>query len=111
MLLPLLGSRGSLIASAALALVSSVALAVSLRKTAPNFAGFSAIVGPVALVMCALNSADPFAVAMAEHRRERFRPRHAVVAHARNEEAHLDLDVVDAVSGCVAHPAVQMLGS
>ena len=70
-LLPLLGSRGSLIASAALALVSSVALAVSLRKTAPNFAGFSAIVGPVAFVMCALNSADPFAVAMAEHRRER----------------------------------------
>jgi spermidine synthase len=70
-LLPLLGSRGSLIASAALALVSSVALALSLRKTAPNFAGFSAIVGPVAFVMCALNSADPVAVAMAEHRRER----------------------------------------
>ena len=70
-LLPLLGSRGSLIASAALALVSSVALALSLRKTAPNFAGFSVIVGPVAFVMCALNSADPFAVAMAEHRRER----------------------------------------
>ena len=70
-LLPLLGSRGSLIAAAALALVSSVALALSVRKTAPNFAGFSAIVGPVAFVMCALNSADPFAVAMAEHRRER----------------------------------------
>jgi spermidine synthase len=70
-LLPLLGSRGSLIASAALALVSSVALALSLRQSAPNFAGFSAIVGPVAFVMCALNSADPFAVAMAEHRRER----------------------------------------
>jgi spermidine synthase len=70
-LLPLLGSRGSLIVSAALALVSSVALALSVRKTAPNFAGFSAIVGPVAFVMCALNSADPVAVAMAEHRRER----------------------------------------
>ena len=70
-LLPLFGSRGSLIASSALALLSSVALAWSLRRAAPNFAGFTAIVGPVAFVMCALNSADPFAVAMAEHRRER----------------------------------------
>ena len=71
-LLPLLGSRGSLIASASLALISSVALALSQRKTRPNFAGFTAMVGPVVFAMCALNATNPFEiVGRAEHRVER----------------------------------------
>jgi spermidine synthase len=70
-LLPVVGSRGSLIASAALALVSSVLLALSERRTRPNFAGFMAIVGPVAFAMAAINAVDPFAIAMADYRRDR----------------------------------------
>jgi spermidine synthase len=70
--LPLLGSRGSLIAIAALALVSSVLLALSQWRTRPNFAGFVAMVGPVAFTMSALNAADPFTLADAQlHRGER----------------------------------------
>jgi spermidine synthase len=71
-LLPILGSRGSLIATAALALASSLLLAVRQWRTAPNFAGFMAIVGPVAFVMCAINMVDPFALAAeTAHRGER----------------------------------------
>jgi spermidine synthase len=61
-LLPALGSRGSLIATAAMALISSVVLAASQWRVRPNFAGFIAMVGPVAFVMAALNAADPYAI-------------------------------------------------
>ncbi|MGQ0734472.1 MAG: fused MFS/spermidine synthase [Acidobacteriota bacterium] len=61
-LLPMLGSRGSLLATSALALVSSVMLARAQFQARPNFAGFMAIVGPVAFVMSALNAVDPFAI-------------------------------------------------
>ena len=71
-LLPFLGSRGSLIAIAALALLSSVVLALQQRRTHANFAGFMTIVGPVAFSMCAVNTADPFAIADQHlHRGER----------------------------------------
>ncbi len=62
-LLPMLGSRGSLIATAALALLSSVLLALSQWRMRPNFAGFMAIVGPIAFAMAALNAVDPFSIA------------------------------------------------
>jgi spermidine synthase len=71
-LLPLLGSRGSLIAISSLAVLSSVMLAVTQWRVRPNFAGFAAVVGPVAFVMAALNAADPFALADQQlHRNER----------------------------------------
>jgi spermidine synthase len=65
-LLPLLGSRGSLIAASSLAALSALVLAIRQWRVRPNFAGFAAVVGPVAFVMSALNAADPFAIA-AEH--------------------------------------------
>ncbi len=72
LLLPALGSRGSLIAISSLALASSVMLALTQRKTRPNFAGFVMLVGPVAFGMSALNAADPFAIADRQmHRGER----------------------------------------
>jgi spermidine synthase len=72
LLLPLLGSRGSLIAISSLALVSSLLLAITQWRARPNFAGFVLIVGPVAFVMSALNAADPFAIAGSQlHRGER----------------------------------------
>ncbi|MEW6321376.1 MAG: fused MFS/spermidine synthase [Acidobacteriota bacterium] len=64
LLLPALGSRGSLIAASGLALAASVALALSQWTARPNFAGFMAMVGPVAFAMTALNSVDPFDVAL-----------------------------------------------
>jgi spermidine synthase len=71
-LLPLLGSRGSLIATSALALLSSVLLASAQWRSRPNFAGFLIIVGPTAFVMAALNAVDPFAIIGAvAHRGER----------------------------------------
>jgi spermidine synthase len=71
-LLPLLGSRGSLTAVASLALIASVMLAVALWRRRANFAGFMAVVGPVAFAMAALNSADPFDLANNQlHRGER----------------------------------------
>lgn len=63
-LLPLLGSRGSLIAVSSLALIAGVLLALRQFRGRPNFAGFAAVVGPVAFVMSALNAADPFAIAV-----------------------------------------------
>lgn len=90
-LLPLLGSRGSLIAIAALALLSSVMLALTQWRTRPNFAGFMALVGPVAFVMSALNAADPFAIADSQmHRGERVMWREegvqtTVAVHERGE--------------------------
>jgi spermidine synthase len=62
-LLPMLGSRGSLIATAGLALLSSVLLALSQWRLRPNFAGFMAIVGPITFAMAALNAVDPFSIA------------------------------------------------
>jgi spermidine synthase len=72
LILPTLGSRGSLMALSALALASSAMLALTQWRTRPNFAGFVLVAGPVAFVMSALNAADPFAIADAElHRGER----------------------------------------
>ncbi len=72
-LLPALGSHGSLIAAAALAVLSSVGLAAVQRRTRPNFAGFVGIVGPVLFVMTALNTVNPFDVAFERfHRGERL---------------------------------------
>jgi spermidine synthase len=93
LLLPALGSRGSLIAISALALVSSVMLALTQWKTRPNFAGFVLIVGPVAFGMSALNAADPFAIADRQmHRGERVMWREegiqtTVAVHERGEGA------------------------
>jgi spermidine synthase len=71
-LLPLLGSRGSLIATAGLAAFSSVLLAIPQWRGRPNFAGFMTIVGPVAFAMAALNAADPYAITTdSAHRNER----------------------------------------
>lgn len=72
-LLPTIGSRGSLLAAAALAVVASVTLALSERRARPNFAGFVALVGPVAFVMTALNTVNPFDAAFERfHRGERL---------------------------------------
>jgi spermidine synthase len=92
-LLPLLGSRGSLIASSALALGSSVLLAVSQWRVRPNFAGFMTIVGPVAFVMCAINAVDP----------------HGVVAHGerviwREEGVQTTVAIHEAGRGPGGHP-------
>ncbi len=70
-LLPVVGSRGSLVAAAALALLSSVVLAIAQWRLRPNFAGFMTIVGPVAFTMTALNAVDPFAITAGAHQRER----------------------------------------
>ena len=71
-LLPGLGSRGSLVAVSALILSSAVLLAVRQYRATPNFAGFVAMVFPVAFVMAALNTVDPFDVALERfHRGER----------------------------------------
>jgi spermidine synthase len=69
-LLPLLGSRGSLIATSSLAAFSGMLLAIRQWRTRPNFAGFAAIVGPVAFAMAALNAADPFAIAADQQHRD-----------------------------------------
>ena len=72
-LLPLLGSRGSLIAASSLAAISGVLLALRQWRVRPNFAGFAALVGPVAFAMSAVNAADPFAIAAAQfHRNEQI---------------------------------------
>jgi len=60
LLLPLLGSRGALIAVSFVTLGSSLALANRAWPSAPNTAGFLSIVGPVAFVMGSLNTIDPF---------------------------------------------------
>ena len=71
-LLPAIGSRGSLIAVSSLALLSSVVLAATQWRVRANFAGFMLIVGPVSFVMSALNAVDPYAVMLAAaHGQER----------------------------------------
>ena len=72
-LLPVFGSRGSLIATSAAALLSSVMLAASQWRVRPNFAGFMAIVGPVAFVMAALNAVDPHAITARDDERVMWR--------------------------------------
>jgi spermidine synthase len=67
--LPTLGSRGSLLAASALAVVSSVMLASSQYRARPNFAGFIMLVGPAAFGMTALNTVNPFDVAFARFHR------------------------------------------
>ena len=62
-LLPAIGSRYSLIAVSALAVLSSMALAFSERKTRPQFAYALASLAPVAFAIAAFYSVDPFAVA------------------------------------------------
>jgi spermidine synthase len=72
-LLPWLGTRGSLIALSALAAVSSVLLALAQLKERPAFARTIAVLGPALFVVAALKSVDPFDIAMARfHRRETF---------------------------------------
>jgi spermidine synthase len=72
-LLPWLGARGSLIVVSSVPALTSVGLALSVRRTTPNAAGFVATVGPAVFVMCALNAVDPFEVAMQRfHRTERL---------------------------------------
>jgi spermidine synthase len=61
-LLPALGSGRSLILVAAMALASSMWLAVAQWRDRPNFAGFVVFVAPVIFAMTALNAADPFEV-------------------------------------------------
>jgi spermidine synthase len=71
--LPALGSRGSLLAASALAVVSSVMLALSQWRARPNFAGFMVLVGPVVFGMTALNTVNPFDVAFTRfHRGEQL---------------------------------------
>ncbi len=73
LLLPALGSRGSLLVAAGLAVGSSVMLAATQWRVRANFAGFMLAVGPVAFVMTALNTVNPFDVAFERfHRGERL---------------------------------------
>ena len=70
-LLPWLGSRGSLVATSSLAALSALLLALRQWRARPNFAGFAAIIAPVAFTMAALNAADPFTIAVETlHRNE-----------------------------------------
>ncbi len=62
-LLPALGTRYSLIAVSALATASSIALALSMRKTNPPRAMTIAIVAPMLFLMAARIAVDPFDVA------------------------------------------------
>ena len=73
-LLPQLGTRTSLIAIAALATVSSVALAISEVKTRPWTAVTLAVMSPLLFVLGALAAVDPFDVAF-----ERFHRSEALV--------------------------------
>ncbi len=63
-LLPLAGSRGSLLIVAALTLASSLALALRVRRSAPRFATLMLVGGPVAFGLVAFNSVDPLDLAL-----------------------------------------------
>ena len=72
-LLPQLGSRWGLIATSALATLSSMALAWSQRKTNRPFAVTVAVVAPMLFLMSARVAVDPFNVAFERfHGRERL---------------------------------------
>ena len=92
-MLPTLGSRGSLIATAALALISSVMLAWQQRRLQPNFAGVVGIAGPVTFIMASMNAVNPHAVAADRlHRGERMMWREegvqtTVAIHERGDSA------------------------
>ena len=62
-LLPAIGTRYSLIAVSALAMLSSIALALSERKARPQFASALALASPVVFAIAAFLSVDPFDVA------------------------------------------------
>jgi spermidine synthase len=62
-LLPAIGSRYSLITVSALAVLSSMALAISQRKTRPPFAYALAAAAPAIFAIAAFYSVDPFDVA------------------------------------------------
>lgn len=73
LLLPVLGSRGALLAVAAVTLISSLMLAYRLWASAPNVAGFVSMVGPVAFLMASLNAIEPFEDFMRrQYRAERY---------------------------------------
>lgn len=70
-LLPWIGTRPSLIVVSALAVVSSVMLAVAQWRERPAFARTIAVLGPIIFAVAAVKSVDPFDIAMARfHRRE-----------------------------------------
>ncbi len=70
-LLPWLGTRGSLIAVSALAVLSSTMLAAAQRRERPAFARVIGVFAPIVFVVAAFTSVDPFDIAMARfHRRE-----------------------------------------
>jgi spermidine synthase len=70
-LLPWLGTRGSLIAVSALAVLASVMLAAAQRRDRPTFARSMAVLAPLVFGVAAFESVDPFDIAMARfHRRE-----------------------------------------
>jgi spermidine synthase len=62
-LLPAIGTRYSLVAVSALAVLSSVALAWSMRKAHPPTAITIAVVGPMLFLLAARTAVDPFDVA------------------------------------------------
>jgi spermidine synthase len=71
LLLPWLGTRGSLIAVSALAVLSSVMLAAAQLGERPKFARAMAVLAPLVFGFAAVESVDPFDIAMARfHRRE-----------------------------------------
>lgn len=70
-LLPQLGTRGSLVAVAALATISSILLAISERKTRPTIAIAMSVTAPVLFLIGARAAVDPFDVAFERfHRSE-----------------------------------------
>ncbi len=70
-LLPALGTRYSLIAVSALATLSSIALALSMRKANPPMAVAIAVVAPMLFLMAARIAVDPFDVAFKRFHRRR----------------------------------------
>jgi spermidine synthase len=72
-LLPWLGTRASLIAVSTLATLSSVMLAAAQLRERPRFARAVIVLAPIVFVVAAIESVDPFDIAMARfHRRETF---------------------------------------
>ena len=69
-LLPQLGTRGSLIAVAALATISSILLALSERQTRPTIAIAMSVVAPVLFLIGARAAVDPFDVAFERFHRD-----------------------------------------
>src|SRR4029450_11388076 len=68
-LLPWLGTRGSLIAVSALAVLSSTMLAAAQLRERPAFARVMGVLAPIVFVAVAFTSVDPFDIAMARFNR------------------------------------------